>query len=112
MPDAGNQVNRLTGYLMEHCNPWLDAHGYVKFEYLPESNGVRLGNLSSIQPFLKGVAATGGGVAFGGLLLDTNPGTNTQDNLYDRPALSSLLDRISAQTNLVYFQFQNNRLAD
>jgi len=104
-PDASNQVNRLAGYLMAHSNPWLDAHGYVKFEYLPDATGVLLGNLSSIQPFLKSVDAAGG-LAFGGLLLDTNPGTNTQGNLFDRPALSSLLDRISAQTNLVYFDWE------
>ena len=105
LPDASNQVDHLTAYLMEHSNPWLDAHGYVKFESLPDTNGVLLGNLSSIQPFLKYVDAAGG-LAFGGLLLDTNPGTNTQGNLFDRPALSSLLDRISAQTNLVYFDWE------
>ena len=49
LPDASNQVNRLTEYLMETTNPWLAARGYVKFERLPESNGVSWGNMSSIH---------------------------------------------------------------
>lgn len=106
LPDASNQVNRLTEYLMEKTNPWLAARGYVKFERLPESNGVSWGNLPSIQPFFKFVNAANGGVVFGGLLPDTTPGTNTQDNLYQRPSRSRLFDQMSAQTNLVYYDWE------
>jgi hypothetical protein len=106
LPEASNQVNCLAEYLMAKANPWLAGHGYVTFERLPESNGVMLGNLSSIQPFLRFVDATNGDVAFGGLLLNTDPGTNTQDNLFERPLLSGLFDHISAQTNLVYYDWE------
>ncbi len=106
LPDASNQVDHLTTYLMEQSNPWLDARGYVKFQRLPEGNGVSWGNLPSIQPFLKSVDAAGGGMVFGGLLPDTNPGTNTQDNLYPRPAPSRLFDQLSTQTNLVYYDWE------
>ena len=106
LPDASNQVTRLTEYLMEKANPWLATNGYVKFERLPESNGVSWGNMPSIQPFFKFVNAANGGVVFGGLLPDTTPGTNTQDNLYERPSRSRLFDQMSAQTNLVYFDWE------
>jgi len=106
LPDASNQVDHLTTYLMEQSNPWLDARGYVKFQRLPDGNGVSWGNLPSIQPFLKSVDAAGGGMVFGGLLPDTNPGTNTQDNLYPRPAPSRLFDQLSTQTNLVYYDWE------
>jgi hypothetical protein len=106
LPDASNQVNRLTEYLMEKTNPWLAARGYVKFERLPESNGVSWGNMPSIQPFFKFVNAANGGVVFGGLLPDTTPGTNTQDNLYQRPSRSRLFDQMSAPTNLVYYDWE------
>jgi hypothetical protein len=105
LPDASNQVNRLTAHLMEESNPWLAARGYVKFEYLPDSSGVSWGNLPSIQPFFK-FADAGSGLVFGGLLPDTTPGTNTQDNLYPRPSLSGLLGRISGETNLVYYDWE------
>lgn len=104
LPDASNQVTRLAKFLMEKTNPWLAAHGYVNFEPLPDSNGVVWGNTPSFQPFLR--FADAGDVAFGGLMLDTNPGTNTQDNLFERPSLSRLLDRISASTNLVYYDWE------
>jgi len=104
--DASNQVNRLAEYLMEKTNPWLATNGYVKFERLPESNGVSWGNMPSIRPFFKFVDTANGGVVFGGLLPNTTPGTNTQDNLYTRPSRSRLFDEISAQTNLVYFDWE------
>ena len=80
--------------------------GNVQFERLPESNGVSWGNMPSIQPFFKFVNAANGGVVFGGLLPDTTPGTNTQDNLYERPSRSRLFDQMSAQTNLVYYDWE------
>jgi hypothetical protein len=62
--------------------------------------------MSSIQPFFKFVNTANGGVDFGGLLPDTTPGTNTQDNLYQRPSRSRLFDQMSAQTNLVYYDWE------
>ena len=106
VPDAGNQVDRLTEYLLQKSNPWLAAHGYVQLARLPDADGVSWGNMPSIRPFFKSVTAAPGGVIFGGLLPDTRPGTNTQDNLFERPPVSRLLDRISAQTNLVYFDWE------
>jgi hypothetical protein len=106
LPDASNQVNRLTEYLMEKTNPWLATNGYVNFERLPGSNGVSWGKLPSIQPFFKFVNTANGGVVFGGLLPNTTPGTNTQDNLYQRPSRSRLFDQISAPTNLVYYDWE------
>jgi len=106
LPDASNQVNRLTEFLMTNSNPWLAAHGYVKFGRLSDANGVSWGNMPAIQPFFKFVAAANGSVIFGGLLPDTTPGTNTQDNIYQRPSRSRLFDRISAQTNLVYYDWE------
>ena len=91
---------------MQTSNPWLAAHGYVKFEPLPESNGVGWGNLPAIRPFFKFVNTANGGVVFGGLLPDTTPGTNTQDNIYQRPARTLLYDALSAQTNLVYYDWE------
>ena len=105
-PDASNQVNRLTEYLLAKANPWLATNGYVKFERLPESNGVSWGNMPSIRPFFKFVNTANGGAVFGGLLPDTTPGTNTQDNLFARPSPSRLFDEISAQTNLVYYDWE------
>jgi hypothetical protein len=105
LPDASNVVTRLTEFLMTNRNPWLAAHGYVQFERLPDANGVSWGNMPSIRPFFK-FADTDGGVVFGGLLPDTTPGTNTQANIYQRPARSRLFDQLSAQTNLVYFDWE------
>ena len=104
--DAGNQVNRLTEYLLARTNPWLATNGYVQFERLPESNGVSWGNMPSIRPFIKFAGTAGGGAVFGGLLPDTTPGTNLQNNLYQRPARSRLFEEISAQTNLVYYDWE------
>ena len=106
LPDASNQVNRLTGYLLAKTNPWLATNGYVKFEPLPESNGVAWGNLPAIRPFFKLVNTAHGGAVFGGLLPDTTPGTNIQNNLYDRPSRSRLFEEVSAQTNLVYYDWE------
>ena len=110
MSDASNQVCNLTEYLMAKGNPWLASNGYVRFECLPESNGVRWGNMPSIQPFFQFVNAADGGLVFGGLLQDTVPGNNSQSNLYDRPALSQLLHQMSMQTNLVYYDWEYTRL--
>ena len=106
LPDASNQVSRLTEYLMEKSNPWLAARGYVKFEHLPGSNGASWGTMPSLQPFFKYMNTANGAMVFGGLLPDTTPGTNTQDNLYQRPSRSRLFDQISAQTNLVYYDWE------
>ncbi len=102
--DASNQVAQVTKYLMEKTNPWLAAHGYVSFEPLPGSNGVVWGNTPAFQPFLQ--FADAGDVVLGGLSLNRNPGTNTQDNLFERPPFSRLFDRISAPTNLVYYDWE------
>lgn len=106
LPDASNQANRLTGYLLQKSNPWLAAHGYVQLERLPDADGVSWGNMPSIRPFFESVNAAQGGVIFGGLLPDPAPGTNTQDNLYERPALTRLFGQISAQPNLVYYDWE------
>jgi hypothetical protein len=106
LSDASNQVNRLTGYLMDQSNPWLAARGYVQFQRLPDANGVSWGNLPAIQPFFKFVNTAGGGAVFGGLLPDTTPGTNTQDNIYQRLSPARLFDQLSAQTNLVYYDWE------
>ncbi len=106
VPDASNQVNRLTEYLLQKSNPWLAAHGYVSFDHSPDANGVVWGHMPTIQPFLRFADTAAGGVIFGGLLPDTHPGTNTQDNLYARPSPSLLFARISAQTNLVYYDWE------
>lgn len=106
LPDASNEANHLTGYVLQKSNPWLAARGYVSFERLPDSDGVSWGNMPSIRPFFQSRNASQGGVIFGGLLPDTTPATNTQDNLYERPSLTYLLDQISAQTNLVYFDWE------
>jgi hypothetical protein len=106
LPEASNQVNHLTEYLLAKTNPWLATNGYVQFERLPESNGASWGNLPSIRPFFKFVDTAHGGTIFGGLLPDTTPGTNTQNNLYTRPSRSRLLAEISAQTNLVYYDWE------
>jgi len=49
---------------------------------------------------------TAGSVIFGGLLPDTTPGTNTLSNIYQRPPTASLLEALSAQTNLVYYDWE------
>lgn len=104
VPDARNRVTQITKHLLEKTNPWLVGHGYVSFEPMPDSNGVVWGNTPSFQPFLR--FADAGGVILGGLSLNMNPGTNAQDNLFERPPLSRLLDRISSQTNLVYYDWE------
>ncbi|MFZ0828114.1 MAG: hypothetical protein WAO02_11885 [Verrucomicrobiia bacterium] len=106
LPDASNQVTRLAEYLLEQTNPWLATNGYVKFERLPDSNGVSWGNMPTIRPFFKFVNAAPGSVIFGGLLPNTIPGTNLQANLYQRHSPSRLLDQLSARTNLVYFDWE------
>jgi hypothetical protein len=104
--DASNQVSRLTEYLLQQSNPWLAARGYISFERAPDSNGVMWGNMPTIQPFVRFADTAAGSVIFGGFLPNTDPGTNTQDNLFPRPSFSSLTDRISAQTNLVYYDWE------
>jgi hypothetical protein len=106
LPDAGNQVKRLSVYLLQKSNPWLAAHGYVTFEPLPDSNGVTCGNLFATRPFFEFVDTANGGVVFGGMLPDTMPGTNTQDNIYQRPLRARLFDALAAQTNLVYYDWE------
>jgi hypothetical protein len=105
-PDASNQVGRLSDYLLQTSNPWLAARGYVSFGRSPDANGVLWGNLPAIQPFLRFADTPAGSMIFGGFLPNTDPGTNTQDNLYPRPSFSSLTDRIMAQTNLVYYDWE------
>lgn len=106
LPDASNQVNHLTAYLMTKANPWLATNGYVQFERLPDANGLSWGNMPSIRPFFKFAKTANGGAVFGGLLPDTTPGTNTQNNLYERPSRARLFAEIAAQTNLVYYDWE------
>jgi hypothetical protein len=105
-PEASNQVNRLTDYLLQTCNPWLTARGYVKFEPLPDGNGVAWGNLSAIRPFFRFVNTASGDMIFGGMLPDTTPGTNTLNNIYQRPAPARLFNDLLSQTNLVYYDWE------
>jgi hypothetical protein len=104
--DASNQVNRMAEYLLQQSNPWLAARGYVSFGRAPDSNGVLWGTMPSIQPFMRSANAAAGDFVFGGLLPKTDPGTNTQDNLFPRPSFPGLTDRIAAQSNLVYYDWE------
>ncbi len=105
-PDASNQVNRLIDYLLQTSNPWLTARGYVKFEPLPDGNGVAWGNMAAIRPFFRFVNTANGDMIFGGMLPDTTPGTNTLNNIYQRPAPARLFNDLSLQTNLVYYDWE------
>jgi hypothetical protein len=106
MPDARNQVSRLTDYLLQKSNPWLAERGYISFAPLPDGNGVSWGNMAAIRPFFRSMDTAAGSVIFGGMLPDTTPGTNTQNNIYQRPSRASLVDALPAQTNLLFYDWE------
>jgi hypothetical protein len=108
LPDAAGQVRALAAHLLTDANPWLAAHGYVGFDSDQQSNGVTWGSSPSILPFIKSVAADGkGGVAYAGLIPETNPDANAQTNLfYYHPSFDELLQTLSDGTNLVYYQWE------
>lgn len=95
LPDAENQANNLSGFLLQKGNPWLASHGYVGVERAPDSNGVTWGNLSSMQPFIK----SSDGWIFGGLL----PDTDASDH---RPPPAGMLQNILSRTNLVFYDWE------
>jgi len=106
LPDARDQVNHLTEHLLAKANPWLATNGYVQFARLPDGNGVSWGTMPTIRPFLRFANTTSGGAVFGGLLPDTTPGTNTLDNIYQRPSRARLFEAAMAPTNLVYYDWE------
>ncbi|MGA2684800.1 MAG: hypothetical protein ABSF51_07080 [Verrucomicrobiota bacterium] len=108
LPDANRQVRALAAQLLARANPWLAAHGYVGFQSDQDSNGVTWGNSPAILPFVRSVAADSqGGVAYAGLIPETDPDAKARTNLfYYHPSFDQLLQDLSDGTNLVYYQWE------
>jgi hypothetical protein len=103
-PDAGKQVLAVTDALLQDGNLWLTNHSGGQFEAIPESKGVIWVGLPAISPFIRSV--DNGKIAICGLDPNGGQGTNTQAGINLRPSLASMLDDLSAQTNLVYYDWE------
>ena len=82
---------------MQKGNPWLATNGYINFHSSPDSNGVVWGNVPSLKPFIKSANLGTDGWLYAGLLPDPGWGTNV------RRCLLKILQKLSQETNLVYY---------
>jgi hypothetical protein len=103
-PDAGKQVLAATDALLRNGNLWLTNHGVGQFEAIPESKGAIWMGLPSISPFIRSV--DDGRMIICGLDTHGGQGTNTQNGINYRPTLASMLEDLSAQTNLVCYDWE------
>jgi hypothetical protein len=103
-PDAGKQVLAVTDALLRNGNLWLTNHGVGQFEAIPESKGVIWMGLPSISPFIRSV--DDGRMIICGLDTHGGQGTNTQNGINYRPSLVSMLEDLSAQTNLLCYDWE------
>jgi hypothetical protein len=103
-PDAGKQVLAVTDALLRNGNLWLTNHGVGQFEAIPESKGAIWMGLPSISPFIRSV--DDGRMVICGLDTHGGQGTNTQNGINYRPTLASMLEDLSAQTNLVCYDWE------
>jgi len=99
LPDAHQQISRLTDLLLQKGNPWLAAHGYISFDRAPDGNGVTWGNLPSLRPFIKAAGSGADSWLFAGLFPDVGAETNP-------PPPAGMIHDILSRTNLVYYDWE------
>ena len=97
LPDASNRVTLVTERLLRDCNPWITNNTLGRLEWSANFNGLGWLGVPFIVPFLRSVADGGSGFAFGGLF--AYPFTN-------RPPPGLLLQQVTTQTNLVYYDWE------
>jgi hypothetical protein len=97
LPDATNQVKKLTGLLVKKVNPWLATNGMGSFESSQDSNSVTLTGIPFLSPSIQSVAVDGIPFGFGGLF--PSPGTN-------QPPPGELLLTVSSWPNLVFYEWE------
>ena len=103
-PDAGRQVHAVADALLGAGNLWLTNHGVGQFEAIPESKGAIWMGLSSVSPFIRSV--DNGQMLICGLDPNGGQGTNTQNGINLRPSLAAILQDLSVQTNLLYYDWE------
>lgn len=93
LPDASNEVSRLSDLVLRLGRPWFATNGLVAFQKSKNFNGLSWRGLPYVDPFLRSIGTNSGGFVFGGGLPEEGAVL---------PPPSELLKEVLDRTNLVY----------
>jgi hypothetical protein len=93
LPDASNEVDRLSDWVLQNQHRWLDTNSLARFEKSSSFDGLDWKGLPYMSPFVRSMMVGNQGFVFGGAFPDSQ--------VY--PVSTRWLQNALAQTNLVYF---------
>jgi hypothetical protein len=96
LPDASNEVDRLTDWVLQNQSCWFPTNGLAKFDKSEDLNGLKWKGLPYMWPFMESIAVNHQGFVYGGGF------PNAEGN----PMSLKLLQPILSRTNLVYHDWE------
>ena len=100
LPDASNEVDRLTDWVLQNQYHWFPTNDLSKFERSKEFNGLQWKGLPYMWLFLRSITVNNQNFVYGGGF----------PNLQAYPISEKWLQEVLASTNLVYYDSEKTGL--
>jgi hypothetical protein len=96
LPDASNEVARLTDWVMQNQGHWFPTNGLARFDKSATFNGLDWKGLPYMTPFLRSIMVGSQNYAYGGGIPDVEP----------NPLSLKPLQETLSRTNLLYHDWE------